>query len=203
MLTTKQRILKISERLFFEQGIANVRLQQIADNSKISIGNLAYHFKNKEVIVEEVYNELLRELSELHSGKKIYEGLSGFDDYFSAMYNFQNENGFYLNNFWEIERTYPKIKKAWQRISNTMLLQLNKRIKANVACGNIKKEEYPGAYGLLANSLLLSINYRIPQQILRSKPIKEKVFKKSLWNLLYPHLTPKGKKEFGKLSVSL
>lgn len=60
MLTTKQRILKISEKLFFEQGIANVRLQHIADNSGISIGNLAYHFKNKEVIVEEVYNELLR-----------------------------------------------------------------------------------------------------------------------------------------------
>ena len=200
MLTTKQRILKISEKLFFEQGIANVRLQQIADKCNMSIGNLAYHYKNKEVIVEEVYNELLRELSELHSGNKVYEGLSGFDKYFTAMYNFQIENGFYLNNFWEIERTYSKIKKEWQRITNTMLLQLNKRITINVTCGNIKKEEFSGAHGLLANSLLLCINYRIPQQILRSKPIKEKIFKKFLWSLLYPHITAKGKKEFDKLS---
>ncbi len=199
MLTTKQRILKISEKLFFEQGIANVRLQQIADNSGISIGNLAYHFKNKEVIVEEVYSELLKELSELHSGDKIYEGLNGFDKYFSEMYQFQKENGFYLNNFWEIERTYPKIKKAWQRISNTMLLQLNKRIAANVECGNIKPEEYSGAYDLVANSLLLSINYRIPQQILRSKPTQERFFKSFLWNVLYPYFTAKGKSEFNKL----
>ncbi len=201
MLTTKQRILKISEKLFFEQGIANVRLQQIADNSGISIGNLAYHFKNKEVIVEEVYSELLKELSELHSGKKAYEGLKGFDKYFSEMYRFQKENGFYLNNFWEIERTYPKIKNAWQRISNTMLLQLNKRITANVVCGNIKKEEYTGAHNLIANSLLLSINHRIPQQILRGKSIPEKLFKRFLWNLLYPYFTAKGKTELKKIII--
>ena len=199
MLTTKQRILKISEKLFFEQGIANVRLQQIADNSGISIGNLAYHFKNKEVIVQEVYSELLKELSELHSGDKVYESLNGFDKYFSEMYKFQKENGFYLNNFWEIERTYPEIKKAWQRISNTMLLQLNKRITANVECGNIKPEEYPGVYELVANSLLLCINYRIPQQILRSKPTQERFFKGFLWNLLYPYFTAKGKVEFNKI----
>lgn len=199
MLTTKQRILKVSEKLFFEQGIANVRLQQLADNSGISIGNLAYHFKNKEVIVEEVYSELLKELSALHSGEKVYEGLDGFDKYFSQMYKFQKENGFYLNNFWEIERTYPKIKKAWQRISNTMLLQLSKRITANVDSGNIKKEESSGGYDLLANSLLLCINYHIPQQILRSKPTQERLFKSFLWNLLQPYFTSRGKTVFKKI----
>ncbi|MEO6219251.1 MAG: TetR/AcrR family transcriptional regulator [Ginsengibacter sp.] len=202
-MTTKQRILKISEKLFFEQGIANVRLQQIADNSGISIGNLAYHFKNKEIIVEKVYSELLKELSALHAGKATYGGLAPFDEYFSVIYNFQKENGFYLNNFWEIERTYPKIKKSWQHLNNKMLLQLNKRILENVKCGNFKKEENNEAHDLLANALLLTINYRIPQQILRSKPIKENVFKKSLWNLLYPYFTAKGKREFKKLIIHL
>lgn len=201
MLTTKQRILKISEKLFFEQGIANVRLQQIADNSGISIGNLAYHFNNKEVIVEEVYNTLLRDLSALHSGKINYEGLKSFDDYFSLMYSFQKENGFYLNNFWEIERTYPKIKKVWQKLNNKMLQQLSKRIIENVKCRNIKEKDFDEAYDLLANALLLTLNYRIPQQILRSKPVKEIFFKKSLWNLLYPYFTARGKKEYNKLNI--
>ena len=202
MLTTKQRILKISEKLFFELGIANVRLQQIADQSGISIGNLAYHFKNKEVIVEEVYNELLKELSDLHSGKINYQGLKSFDDYFSAIYDFQNENGFYLNNFWEIERTYPRIKKVWQKLNNKMLQQLAKRILENVKSGNLRKPESDENYDLLANALLLTLNYRIPQQILRSKPVKEIFFKKSLWNLLYPYFTAKGKKEYNKLAIT-
>lgn len=201
MLTTKQRILKISEKLFFEQGIANVRLQQIADNSGISIGNLAYHFKNKEVIVEEVYNELLRELAALHPGKSDVEGLKSFDDYFTAIYNFQQENGFYLNNFWEIERTYPKIKKVWQRLNNKMLQRLSDSIDANVNSGNLRKADFDEAYDLLANALLLTLNYRIPQQILRSKPVKELYFKQSLWNLLYPYFTAKGKREYQKLGV--
>ncbi|MEP7251319.1 MAG: TetR/AcrR family transcriptional regulator [Ginsengibacter sp.] len=202
MLTTKQRILKISEKLFFEQGIANVRLQQIADNSGISIGNLAYHFKNKEVIVEEVYNELLRELAVLHSGKSRIESLKTVDDYFTAIYNFQQENGFYLNNFWEIERTYPKIKKVWQRLNNKMLQRLSDSINSNVENGNLKKADFDEAYDLLANSVLLTLNYRIPQQILRSKPVKELYFKQSLWNLLYPYFTPKGKREYKKLNIT-
>ncbi|MEP7229130.1 MAG: TetR/AcrR family transcriptional regulator [Ginsengibacter sp.] len=198
MLTTKQRILKISEKLFFEQGIANVRLQQIADNSGISIGNLAYHFKNKEVIVEEVYNELLNELAALHAGKTNFEGLSSFDNYFSAIYKFQIENGFYLNNFWEIERTYPKVKKVWQKLNNKMLLHLNMRIVENVKSGNFKEDDFGKAHQLLANSLLLTLNYHIPQQILRGKPVKEIFFKEALWNLLYPYFTAKGKKEYNK-----
>lgn len=202
MLTTKQRILKISEKLFFEQGIANVRLQQIADNSGISIGNLAYHFKNKEVIVEEVYNELLRELAALHSGKSDIVSLKTFDDYFTAIYNFQQENGFYLNNFWEIERTYPKIKKVWQRLNNKMLQRLSDGISANVNSGNLRKADFDEAYNLLANSLLLTLNYRIPQQILRSKPVKELYFKQSLWNLLYPYFTSIGKREYMKLNIA-
>ncbi len=201
-MTTKQRILKISEKLFFEQGIANVRLQQIADNSGISVGNLAYHFKNKEVIVEEVYNDLLRELSALHSGKINFEGLKNFDDYFSAIFDFQIRNGFYLNNFWEIERTYPKIKKVWQKLNDKMLQHLGKRIIENARSGNFRENDFDKAYELLSHALLLTLNYRIPQQILRSKPVKEVYFKKSLWNLLYPYFTAKGKKEYNKLNIS-
>ncbi len=198
MLTTKQRILKVSEKLFFEQGIANVRLQQIADHSKLSIGNLAYHFKNKETIVQEVYKELLSELSALHSGNTDFTGLAGCEKYFSDMFKFQQENGFYLNNFWEIERTYPQIKKSWQSISNVMLSQLRKRIAANVESGNLKEEEFEGAHELLANTILLGINYRIPQQILRGKTYRQKAYKNFLWSLLYPYLTARGKREYKK-----
>jgi hypothetical protein len=51
-LSTKQKILNTSIRLFNEDGMANVPLQQIAKEIGISPGNLAYHFKNKEAIIE-------------------------------------------------------------------------------------------------------------------------------------------------------
>ena len=43
---TKQKILDTSLELFNKNGISNVRLQQIADETGISLGNLAYHFNN-------------------------------------------------------------------------------------------------------------------------------------------------------------
>ena len=56
--STKQRILEAAVFLFNREGVANVRLQQIADETGISVGNLAYHFKNKEAIVSAVYEYL-------------------------------------------------------------------------------------------------------------------------------------------------
>ncbi|MEO7308888.1 MAG: TetR family transcriptional regulator [Chitinophagaceae bacterium] len=38
---TKQKILNASLHLFNENGISNTRLQQIADETGISVGNLA------------------------------------------------------------------------------------------------------------------------------------------------------------------
>ncbi len=52
MTPTKQRIVASAIRLFNEQGVAEVRLQQIADAAGMSTGNLAYHFSNKEAILE-------------------------------------------------------------------------------------------------------------------------------------------------------
>ncbi|HEY0299105.1 MAG TPA: TetR/AcrR family transcriptional regulator [Arachidicoccus sp.] len=203
MSDTKSRIIKISERLFFEYGIANVRLQQIADEVGISVGNLAYHYKNKEAIVKAVYEALLSELSDILSSYLVYPDLSDFDKQFSDLFSFLNENIFYINNIWEIERTYPEIKKEWAALNNKIQMQLKKRIKYNVQRDVLKPESYPSEHDLLAQSLFLSIDFWIPQQLLRGKPVNATLYKKALWSLLYPHFTAKGKEEFDKIIVPI
>lgn len=201
MAETKLRIVKISERLFFEYGIANVRLQQIADEAGISVGNLAYHYKNKEAIVVAVYDSLLNELSDILSSYLIYPNLTDFDKQFSDLFSFLNDNPFYQNNIWEIERNYPHIKEEWSRLNNKILLQLRKRIQYNEQRGILKKESYKSEHDLIAQNLFLSINFWIPQQLLRGKPAEERNFKKALWGILYPYFTTKGQEEFNTLIV--
>lgn len=152
MQSTRQRIILHAEKLFFEYGIANVRLQQIADETGISVGNLAYHFNNKEAIVEAVYNSVLDELSDILIISKISPGLSSFDTKFSRLYKFMKKNLFYFTNFWEIKRNYPLINKKMWNINNKILLKLRKRINDNMKRGVIKKEEYKGSYDLLAKA---------------------------------------------------
>jgi AcrR family transcriptional regulator len=58
MKPTKQYILDKALILFNEKGFVNVRLQHIADTAFVSVGNLGYHFKNKEDIISSLYKRL-------------------------------------------------------------------------------------------------------------------------------------------------
>jgi AcrR family transcriptional regulator len=196
MLDTKTRIINESETLFFEQGIANIRLQQIADAAGISVGNLAYHFKNKDAIVTAVYENLFAELSTILSQYIVYQQLSGFNKQFSALYEFYHKNKFTFNNQWEIQRNYPDIQQEWLAAMNKILIQLKKRIEYNIENGFFKPEPWKGMYDNLTQTLLMAINSWIPQQMLRNRAVKEELYKKKLWTILYPFFTEKGIREF-------
>ena len=63
MTTTKEKIIETSINLFNEKGCLNTSTRHIADELGISIGNLYYHFKNKEEIVIEIYEIFSKKLS--------------------------------------------------------------------------------------------------------------------------------------------
>lgn len=59
---TKQRITRIANELFYQKGYASTSFSDIQQASKLSKGNITYHFKNKALILQSVVNKRLQDI---------------------------------------------------------------------------------------------------------------------------------------------
>ena len=56
--STKERIKEKAVELFNKKGYANVSLQDIANEMGMSRGNLAYHFGDKDLLLQSIVNQV-------------------------------------------------------------------------------------------------------------------------------------------------
>ena len=200
-LNTKQKILNASIRLFNEKGMANVRLQQIAKEIGISPGNLAYHFRNKEAIIEAINNELYGEAAEILCTYRIFPNLIDFDNQLTKYFSFIQKYPFYFLDLLEIERHYPEIRSKRQLHISKMISQIRKRFDFNHNRGLVSGEPRPEVYNSVANAIWVLITFWVPQNLVRGAEASMDViqFKEMVWNQVYPYFTEKGVAEFEQL----
>ena len=110
-MTTKQKIIASSIKLFNQNGLTNVRLQQIADDVGISVGNLAYHYYSKEAIVKEIDRQLSELIAPVIDPNRSFPSLMDFDTQLAHYYHLLMNYSFYFLDLLEIKRKYPKLYK--------------------------------------------------------------------------------------------
>ena len=116
-MKTRDRILHMSLALFNEEGEPHTTTVDIANELDISPGNLYYHFRGKDVIIAELFEQYERGLSEILSAP-LDRPLGVEDNWFylyvvfEEMYNYR----FLYRNLSDLLDRYPDLKKRFRRL---------------------------------------------------------------------------------------
>ncbi|WP_375448050.1 TetR/AcrR family transcriptional regulator [uncultured Fibrella sp.] len=202
-VSTKERILNASVRLFNEYGVDAVRLQQIAEEIGISVGNLAYHFKTKDAIIESVYEQVLDEFAHIFRQYLQAPELVAFDQQLSLYYQFFQNYQFYLAEFFKTTPEQMEQQLQWQRAVNKMLIQLRSWLNFHVQRNRLQPESSPGQYDQLAQSLWMTLVFSPAFASMRGQTTTERSYKQAIWEQLRPYFTEEGTAEFEALVLPM
>lgn len=199
MSKTKQRILEKSLDLFNDKGIVAVSLRDISKELNISIGNLQYHYKKREDIVEGLYFDLVKKIDEevlvLH--KKL--SVNGFFDVPIRIMMILFEYRFFLIDFVSISRNNETIKKHYAQLSikreEQFLVWVNFLIERNSFRQPVLKNEYTSLY----KAIEVISNFWFSNSLIQNDNLSEEVIKEYsalIRQLIYPYLTKQGQTQF-------
>ena len=203
MLSTKQRILSASIRLFNEYGVDAVRLQQIAEEIGISVGNLAYHFKTKDAIIDVVHEQAIEEFSYIFRQYLQSPDLAGFDHQLSLYYQFFRSNQFYMAEFLKTTSGVADDAVIWQQAVNKMLLQLRSWLLFHQQRQVVRADLAADYCDQIAQSLGMLLMFHPILCTMRGLATTETAYKQAIWAQISPYFTEQGLAEYQSEVVPL
>ncbi|MCH2081408.1 MAG: TetR/AcrR family transcriptional regulator [Saprospiraceae bacterium] len=197
MAKNKEKILKAALKLFNEGGLVNVRLQHIADEAIVSVGNIAYHYTNKGAILYALYESLTKKQKQLLAEYRIVPLFDNIDRMIHHTFQLQKEFIFFYKDTLEIVRAYPSVRKAHQLHISSQVSQLQVIIDFNVSRGALVKEPMEGVFHQLAKQVWMTMDFWLTQHAVRvDETMTEQHYKEAVWNLFIPYFTEMGKREY-------
>lgn len=205
-ISTKDKILNSSIYLFNRFGFVSVRLQYIADEVGISIGNLAYHFKTKDEIIEKIYEQLAHEQQQLLADLRMIPLFENINYHIEKSFLLQQKYSFFYTDTLEVMRAYQNIKRQYREQLQWQAIQLELLIKFNIARGALIEPNSPDSTSLLANRYLLLLENWMNFERMKGTELSEinvQILKDNIWGLLSPYFSLTGQNEFKQLDGAL
>jgi len=194
---TKEKILHSALSLFNQEGLPNVKLQTIADDCNISVGNLAYHFQYKEDLMVKITDNVNSEISSITNSENNFPLLIDFDNQLAKYHSLINRYAFFFLDILELERNFPTIHEQRVKYIKVMINQIHQWITENEKKGIFQAEIHPDQYAHTAHTIWMTISFWLTQKrVLFKKDQDEEEFKILVWNQLLPNFTELGLEEY-------
>ena len=202
-MKTRERILEAALRQFNDIGTDQATVRSIAEEIGISHGNLCYHYKNTDVLIEALYDRLVEELEEPVKKSQqpevgLMEIMKSTETTFRLLYKYR----FLLLDFVRIIRRIDPIREKFRNLMQLRRRQFHAAFQHLIAKGLMREEWLPGQYDhLITNMLILGDNW-IPNAEIHFDGKGEKVIRyylEAFLGGLAPYLTGKGVEEYKTL----
>lgn len=160
-MSTKERILAAALVQFNELGTDQTTVRSIAEAIDISHGNLCYHFKNTDTIIEALYDQLVVELDMQliamhHTDNNITGLFHQAEQSFRLLYKYR----FLLLDFVRIIRRINSVKEKFRDHIHLRRTQFHIAFQLLISNGLMKEEWIPNLYKhLITNILILGDNW--------------------------------------------
>lgn len=194
-ISTKQKILAVARTLFNDYGYNSVSLRDIAKAVGISEGNLTYHFKKKENLIESL---LLEAVDTFPTGTP--QTLEELDAIFEDMQQNVQKNLYFFLHYAQLSQSSPEICQK-QSIRYSKLLEKLKRAFQNLnEAGLVRDEVFSGEYDNMIDTLYMSIIYWAPfMELKKTAHADNTEYRNYAWNSMYHLLTEKGRSKLQEI----
>lgn len=198
---TREKILHTSLQLFNEEGESHVTTVDISNELDISPGNLYYHFKGKEIIIENLFEKFEEEFGDIlhapiNKELKIEDSWYYLYVVFEEMYHYR----FIYQNLSDLLQRYEVINKRFRRLLN-LKFQTGASIITALREADILLMDDASAE-VLINNIIMTITYWIAYSNLRDGKQSEQILLHKgvfqVLSLIAPFLS-QGKAEYREL----
>lgn len=201
MKPTKQYISDKALALFNEKGFVNVRLQHIADSAFVSVGHLAYHFKNKDEIIFSLYKRLKKKQELLLTEFRVLPLFEDINFLLRNVFELQQQYRFFYVDTLEVLRAFPGIAEKHQQLLRFQRQQILFMMEFNASRGSFIQPVYEKQFAEIAHIFCMMMDNWLSYQYINgnSTPI-ETDYSNDMWSILKVLFTEMGIPEFRQLS---
>lgn len=200
MKNTKQEILKTAKTLFNQYGLADITHRRIATEMGISHGNLNYHFKKREDLLEALYFEMAGAFDErVKNIEMVRINLRHiFDESLESMLRMA-EYRFIWTDLSQLLRENSKIRAHFIAVRMKREMGYHFVFQKLMEDKVMRKEQFSEEYKHLINRLMnFSDSWLSSLDIYEIRVDREIINTQHaiLFEMFYPYLTEKGLSEY-------
>jgi AcrR family transcriptional regulator len=197
---TRQKILDAACVCFNREGLANVRLQQMADAAGMSLGNMTYHFRNKEAIVQALWRQIETEQRQLLDEFKVLPLFEDIDRLLEHSFALQQQYRFFYLDTLEVLRAHPDIEAPCRQHWQWQIQQLEMAIRFNQSRGAFRSPESADDNQRLARQFWQNMEmWWYSRAILPTEKQDFAAYRNDNWAVFWPYFTNMGQREFEQL----